>query len=146
MKHPLKPFQTRSNLEPTEAFRHIFRYTQDEVVKFSEVSGDTNPLHLDADYAAQTPFKRPIIHGMLALSVFSKILGTQYPGPGSVYLNQRVEFLRPMHVDTDYEAVFSVVSTNPDKHTAEISTEIFDAQTRKICVRGVAGVLHKEKF
>jgi acyl dehydratase len=133
-------------LELTQAFRHVFRYTQDDVIKFSEVSGDTNPLHLDADYAAQTPFRRPIIHGMLALSVFSKILGTQYPGPGSVYLNQRVEFLRPMYVDTDYEAVFSVISTNPDKHTAEISTEIFDAQTRKICVRGVAGVLNKSAF
>lgn len=133
-------------MQTEAAFRHVFRYTQADVIKFSEVSGDTNPLHLDAEFAAQTPFKRPIIHGMLALSVFSKILGTQYPGPGSVYLNQRVEFLRPMHVDTDYEAVFSVISTNSDKHTAEISTEIFDAQTRKICVRGVAGVLNKEKF
>ena len=129
-----------------DSFKHQFRFTQDDVVAFAKVSGDDNPLHLDPDFAANTPFKRPIIHGMLGATVFTKVLGTQWPGAGSVYLKQTIEFLRPMFVDTDYEAVFKVISVNAEKHIAEISTEIFDVQTKKITTRGVATALNKDKF
>ena len=128
------------------SFTHTFRFSQADVEAFAQVTGDTNPLHLDAEFAATTPFKRPIIHGMLGASVFTKVLGTQYPGYGSVYLKQTLEFMRPMFVDTDYEGVFTIVSINPDKHTAEISTEILDSQTRKVTTRGVATLKNKEKF
>jgi acyl dehydratase len=124
--------------------RHAFRFSQADVEAFANVTGDDNPLHLDAAFASQTPFKRPIIHGMLGASVFTKILGTQFPGHGSVYLKQTLDFLRPMFVDTDYEAVFTVVSTQPDKHTAEVATEIRDAQTGKLTTRGVATLMHKK--
>ncbi|MGM9511858.1 MaoC family dehydratase [Larkinella sp. GY13] len=124
--------------------RHAFRFSQADVEAFARVTGDDNPLHLDAEFASQTPFKRPIIHGMLGASVFTKILGTQFPGHGSVYLKQTLDFLRPMFVDTDYEAVFTVVSTNPDKHIAEVSTDIKDAQTGKLTTRGVATLMYKK--
>lgn len=126
--------------------RYAFRFSQADVTEFARVTGDNNPLHLDADYAAQTPFKRPIIHGMLGASVFTKLLGTEFPGYGSVYLSQTLEFLRPMFVDTDYEAVFTVKALNPDKHTAEILGEIRDVQTGKITTRGTATLMHREKI
>ena len=62
-------------IEQNEEFRHTFSFTQEDVIKFAEVTGDKNPLHLDADYAAKTPFSQPIMHGFLAGSVFSKIFG-----------------------------------------------------------------------
>jgi acyl dehydratase len=126
--------------------RYVFRFSQADVTDFARITGDTNPLHLDADFAAQTPFKRPIIHGMLGASVFTKVLGTEFPGYGSVYLGQTLEFLRPMFVDTDYEATFTVQSINSDKHTAEILGEIRDVQTKKITVRGVATLMHQTKI
>ncbi|PWJ57537.1 acyl dehydratase [Dyadobacter jejuensis] len=128
------------------SFEHSFRFTQEQVVRFAELTGDDNPLHLDAEYAATTLFKRPIIHGMLGATVFTKILGTQYPGHGSIYLNQTLDFLRPMFVDTDYVAVFTIKTLNPDKHVAEITTEIKDAETKKVVTRGVATMINKEKF
>lgn len=128
------------------SFSHAFRFTQADVEEFARVTGDNNPLHLDAEFAATTAFKRPIIHGMLGASVFTKVLGTQFPGFGSVYLKQTLEFMRPMFVETDYEAVFTIIGINPDKHTAEISTEIFDTATRKLTTRGVATLMHREKF
>ncbi|WP_247233581.1 MaoC family dehydratase [Telluribacter sp. SYSU D00476] len=128
------------------SFSHAFRFTQTDVEEFARVTGDNNPLHLDAEFAATTAFKRPIIHGMLGASVFTKVLGTQFPGYGSVYLKQTLEFMRPMFVETDYEAVFTIIGINPDKHTAEISTEIFDAVTRKLTTKGVATLMHREKF
>ncbi|MBC8156475.1 MAG: MaoC family dehydratase [Bacteroidetes bacterium] len=126
--------------------RHAFRFSQADVDAFARVTGDNNPLHLDADFAAQTPFKRPIIHGMLGASIFTKVLGTEFPGYGSVYLGQTLEFLRPMFVETDYEAVFTVQSINAGKHTAEILGELRDGQTGKITTRGVATLMHREKI
>jgi acyl dehydratase len=127
-------------------YKHSFRFTQDDVVKFAEVSGDNNPIHLDADFAATTQFKRPIIHGALASSVFSKVMGTLFPGFGSVYLKQVSEYKRPMYVDTDYEAIFTVTTINAEKHTAEISTEIFDVVTNKQTTTGMAVIMNKEQF
>jgi acyl dehydratase len=126
--------------------RYSFRFSQDDVIDFARVTGDKNPLHLDADFAAETPFKRPIIHGMLGASVFTKVLGTEFPGYGSVYLGQTLEFLRPMFVDTDYEATFTVKSINPEKHTAEILGEIRDIQTKKVTTKGIATLMHREKI
>lgn len=126
--------------------RYAFQFSQNDVVDFARVTGDNNPLHLDAAFAAQTPFKRPIIHGMLGASVFTKVLGTEFPGYGSVYLGQTLEFLRPMFVDTDYEATFTVQSIDSSKHIAQILGEIRDVQTGKVTTRGTATLMHKEKI
>lgn len=136
------------NIEPVinASFDHFFRFTQDEVIRFAELTGDDNPLHLDAEYAATTNFKRPIIHGMLGATVFTKVLGTQFPGFGSVYLKQTLEFLRPMFVETDYKAVFTIKSIQEEKHIAEISTEIVDVNTKKVVTRGVATMINEKIF
>lgn len=127
-------------------YRHKFSFSQEEVILFANVSGDHNPLHLDAEFAATTSFRRPIIHGSLASSVFSKIMGTEFPGFGSVYMKQVSEYKRPMFVDTEYEAVFTVMSINPEKHVAEVSTEIFDVQTGKKTTEGLAVIMNKTEF
>lgn len=127
-------------------YRHKFSFSQNDVILFAQVSGDNNPLHLDADFAATTAFKKPIIHGALASSVFSKIMGTEFPGFGSVYMKQVSEYKRPMFVDTEYEAIFTVMSINADKHTAEISTEIFDVSSGKKTTEGMAVIMNKVEF
>ncbi|WP_221390146.1 MaoC family dehydratase [Dyadobacter sp. NIV53] len=136
------------NIEPVvnASFDHFFRFTQDEVIRFAELTGDNNPLHLDAAYAATTNFKRPIIHGILGATVFTKVLGTQFPGFGSVYLKQTLEFLRPMYVETDYKAVFTIKSIQEEKHIAEISTEIVDITTKKVVTRGIATMINDKIF
>ena len=135
-------------IEPTvgASFEYPFKISQEEVQRFADLTGDNNPIHLDAEYAAATAFKRPIIHGMLGATVFTKVLGTQFPGFGSIYVKQTLEFLRPMFVDTDYKAVFKIQSINSEKHIAEISTEIMDATTNKVTTKGVATMINKEKF
>jgi acyl dehydratase len=127
-------------------YRHKFSFTQNDVILFAQVSGDNNPLHLDEAFAATTAFKRPIIHGALASSIFSKIMGTEFPGFGSVYLKQVSEYKRPMFVDTEYEAVFTVSAINEAKHTAEITTEIFDVLSNKKTTEGMALIMNKDQF
>jgi acyl dehydratase len=133
-------------LEIGTVYRHNFSYTQDDVIAYANISGDKNPLHLDATFAATTQFGRPIIHGMLGVSVFTKVIGTWFPGAGTVYVKQTIEFKRPMFVDTEYVAVFTVISTNPEKHFGDIQCEIFDATTNKLTTTGVATIMHKEQF
>lgn len=123
-----------------------FSFTQAEVEQFAKISGDDNPLHLDAAYASTTPFKKPIIHGVLGASIFSKVLGTQFPGKGTIYLKQNTAFLRPMYVDTSYEAFFTVKEVDSVKHTAVIETIIKSKDRGKLIVRGEATVMNSEEF
>jgi acyl dehydratase len=129
-------------LELNQVYRHTFAFTQAEVAQFAEVTGDRNPVHLNAEYAAQTIFKRPIMHGFLGGSVFSKVFGTLFPGEGTIYLKQSMDFLRPMYVDTEYEAVFTIKEIHREKHRATIETVIIDKATQKETVKGEASVMN----
>jgi len=72
---------------------------QSEIASFAEITGDTNPVHLDEAYAATTRFGRRIAHGMLTASHISAVLGTNLPGPGAIYLEQSLKFLAPVHIN-----------------------------------------------
>lgn len=126
-----------------QAFKHSFSFTQDEVNRFAEVTGDKNPIHLDAEFAAKTLFKKPIVHGMLGASMFSKVMGTLFPGDGTIYLKQSLIFMRPMYVNTQYYALFTVKEIDIEKHRATIETQIIDATTNKVCTTGEANIMNK---
>ena len=70
--------------------------TQNDIILFSKVSGDENPVHLDEEYAQQTIFGRRIAHGMLTASLISAVIAEQLPGHGTVYLKQTLKFVRPV--------------------------------------------------
>src|SRR4051812_11752447 len=133
-------------IKVNEVYTHSFSFSQDEVNRFAEVTGDKNPVHTDAAYAAKTMFKRPIMHGMLSASLFSKVFGTLFPGEGTIYLKQSLSFLKPMYVDTDYEAVFTVKEVIGDKNRATIETLIKDKNTGLVCTSGEATVLNVDKI
>ncbi|MBS1634360.1 MAG: MaoC family dehydratase [Bacteroidetes bacterium] len=133
-------------IETGQVYTHDFQFSQDEVNRFAEVTGDKNPVHLDAAYAAGTMFKRPIMHGMLSASLFSKVFGTLFPGEGTIYLKQSLSFLKPMYVDTAYEAVFTVKEVMKDKNRAVVETLIKDKNTGNVCTSGEATVLNVDKI
>ncbi|MBI3510035.1 MAG: MaoC family dehydratase [Bacteroidetes bacterium] len=133
-------------IEQGTNFNHTFRFTQKEVELFAEVTGDKNPVHLDADYAAKTMFKRPIIHGFLGGSVLSKVFGTLFPGEGTIYLKQSMSFMRPMFVDTDYEVRMMVKEVNKEKHRAIVETNIADLKTNELVISGEATVMNVNKI
>src|SRR5258706_3718581 len=70
--------------------------TEADIVLFAGVSGDTNPVHLNQEFAEQTVFKGRIAHGMLSASFISTVLGTKLPGPGAIYLSQTLKFKAPV--------------------------------------------------
>lgn len=129
-----------------QIYNHDFKFSQEDVNRFAEATGDKNPVHIDPDYAAKTMFKRPIMHGMLSASLFSKVFGTLFPGEGTIYLKQSLSFLRPMYVDTDYEAIFTVKEIYPERNRALIETVIKDKATEVVCTTGEATVMHTDKI
>jgi acyl dehydratase len=133
-------------IEVGQTYTHDFQFSQDEVNRFAEVTGDKNPVHTDADYAAKTMFKRPIMHGMLGASLFSKVFGTLFPGEGTIYLKQSLAFMKPMYVDTNYEAVFTVKELVKEKNRAVIETVIKDKATGAPCTTGEATVMNVERI
>jgi 3-hydroxybutyryl-CoA dehydratase len=72
--------------------------TQDDIVKFSEVTGDVNPVHLDEAYATGTIFKSRIAHGLLSAGFISTVFGTKLPGPGAIYVSQNLRFKAPVRI------------------------------------------------
>ena len=122
-------------------YEHEFYFTQEHVIRFAEASGDHNPLHLDENYAATTLFKRPIVHGFLGGSVFSKVFGTLWPGEGTIYLKQSLHFLRPMYVQEVYKAVFTVLDIDTHKNRALIKTEIINLALKPL-LTGEALIQH----
>lgn len=129
-----------------DTFEFTFQFSQDDVDAFAKISGDNNPVHLDAEYAANTVYKKPIIHGFLGSSIISRIFGTMWPGEGTVYLHQKLSFKRPMYVDQDYKAMLEVKQVLEGKHRAIINTTIIEVANGKPVVTGEAEIMNKAKL
>lgn len=90
---------------------------------FARLTGDTNPLHLDPAYARTTRFGRPIAHGMFTASLVAALLGTELPGPGAIYLEQQVRFVRPVYIGDTITAKVEVTDYLTDKGVVTLLTE-----------------------
>jgi 3-hydroxybutyryl-CoA dehydratase len=103
--------------------------TDADLVLFVGVSGDTNPVHLDEDYASGTMFKGRVAHGALTASFISTVLGTKLPGPGSIYVAQTLKFTAPVHVGDTVTAKCEVTSLVPERRLAIFKTQCFVRET-----------------
>ncbi|MEQ8414593.1 MAG: MaoC family dehydratase [Imperialibacter sp.] len=130
-------------LKVGDTYEMPFSLTQEQVNAFAELSGDKNPVHIDAAFAANTSFKKPIVHGIFSAAIFSRILGTIFPGDGTIYLGQTLQFKRPVYPGEDYQAKVEVVSLD-GRNSATIATVLIHAPTGKAVIEGEAKVMHKE--
>ena len=96
--------------------------TDADIVMFAGVSGDTNPVHLDEEFAATTPFGGRIAHGMLTASLISTVLGTKLPGPGCIYLSQSMRFLAPVRPGETVRAEATIKAIDRERRRVTIDT------------------------
>ncbi len=118
---------------------HVRTITDADIVHFAEVSGDRNPVHLDAAYAARSPFGQRIAHGFLIGSLISAVLGTNLPGPGTIYLGQTLKFLAPVHINDSVTVSVEVITVREEKRLLTLRTECIN-QDGTVVLTGEATV------
>jgi len=99
-------------------------FTEEDMQRFIEITGDVNPLHVDQQFAAATQFGRRVLQGMLTASIFSTMVGMLLPGTGAIYRSQTLRFLVPVYLDETVTAHFVVRSVDRARHRLEIDAWI----------------------
>lgn len=95
--------------------------SETDVYQFASVTCDFNPAHINEAYASETFFKHRIAHGMLTLSLVSNVLGTQFPGPGTIFVSQNVKFLAPVFIGDTIEVVVEAIELDREKNRMKFS-------------------------
>jgi len=96
--------------------------TESDVLRFAEVTGDRNPIHLDPEYASKTRFKERIAHGMLTASLISAVISTRLLGPGNIYVSQSLEFKAPVKLGDVIQAEVELIEKIPEKNRVRLKT------------------------
>jgi len=118
--------------------------TSDDIKLFGQVTGDFNLAHFDEDYCAKTVFKKPIVHGMLIGSLFSKVFGSEYPGGGMIYCSQTLKFLKPVYPNTTLKVVITTKDIIPEKNRVIFTTEVFN-ENNECAVTGEAMLMPRKE-
>ena len=112
---------------------------EDDIVRFADISGDDNPVHLDEEFAAKTLFKGRIAHGMLAAAFISTTVGTKLPGYGCIYVSQSLKFKAPVRIGDTVTTTATVKAV--DKERKRVTMETVCAIGEKIVVEGEAELM-----
>ncbi len=110
--------------------------SNEDIQDFARISGDYNPIHVDPEYAENSIFKKQIAHGMLSASYISSILGTKFPGIGTIYMEQNLRFLKPVFVNETIEITVEIAELR-EKGRAVLNTIVTNSN-KEVVVEGVA--------
>ena len=97
--------------------------TESDILVFAGVSGDTNPVHLNHEFASETMFEERIAHGLLTASFISTVIGTKMPGPGCIYVSQNLKFKAPVKAGDLVTAQAMIIDMIPEKNFVVLSTK-----------------------
>lgn len=117
----------------------VKKITTNDLVLFGCLTGDTNPVHFDSEYAKNTRFKTRIAHGMISGSLISGVLGMQLPGTGTIYINQSLNFCYPVYID-DTITVTITVKEKKEKNRVILNC-VCTNQNDKVVTEGYAEVI-----
>jgi 3-hydroxybutyryl-CoA dehydratase len=116
--------------------------TEADIVLFAGVSGDTFPLHVDAEYAKTTRYGQRVVHGMLSASLLSTVNGLLLGTPGGIYVEQTVHFLRPVFIGDTLTARSELVAIDPEKRRLHCTTTVRNQHGKNV-IDGTA-ILQKD--
>ncbi len=96
--------------------------SESDVYTFAGITGDNNPVHINAEFAATTPFKERIVHGMFSAGLISAVLGTRLPGPGAIYIDQSLKFKAPVLIGDTVKATATVTEIDAKRRRITLQT------------------------
>lgn len=117
-------------------------FTQKEVDRFSVVSGDSNPIHVDKYYASQTFFEKPIAQGLLVTSLLGGLLGSKLPGPGTILLDQSFKYHKPVFIDEEITARIEIKLIDEKKKILIFNCNVIK-ENMDLAVNGTMTVMYK---
>ncbi|WP_430462575.1 MaoC/PaaZ C-terminal domain-containing protein [Thalassolituus sp. LLYu03] len=132
--------RTFAEIEIGERCERMHKVSERDLILFASVSGDHNPVHLDAEYAATTPFKGQIAHGMFTGALISAALAMNLPGPGTVYLGQNLSFRKPVMIGDTLSVVLEVTAKHDSKPVVTLGCTVTN-QDGKVVATGEATVM-----
>jgi acyl dehydratase len=91
-------------------------FDKDMVLNFAKLTGDFNPIHFEEEYAKNTIFKKPIVHGPLVLTLITTMFANEIPGPGSIYMSHDVRYFLPVYYDDAITGILEVIEINSKNH------------------------------
>lgn len=133
LEHPNRS----AHIKTGDIYTEQLTITSVHIQKFAEFSGDFNPVHFDDEAAKAQGFKGRIAHGMVAASHFSKIFANEFPGAGTIYLNQTFTFSAPVYIDDILTYKLEVLSQKEGKPIFTVQTEVF-GEDGKLKISGTA--------
>ncbi|HEX2840145.1 MaoC family dehydratase [Hyphomicrobium sp.] len=98
------------------------KVSEADIIAFADISGDRNPVHLDAEYAASTMFKERIAHGIQSAGYISAVFGMKLPGPGAIYISQTLNFKAPVKIGDTVVTTVKLIELFPEKKRAKFET------------------------
>jgi phosphate acetyltransferase len=131
---------TYDELSVGQSARLVRTITLEDIQAFAAVSGDINPAHLNAEYADATMFHGVIAHGMLGAALISALFGTQFPGPGTIYLGQELKFTKPVRVGDTLTVVATVAEKNAEKKRVRMDCQVSN-QHGEVVLKGDANLM-----
>ena len=117
----------------------------EDIQLFAAMSGDVNPAHVDPEYANNTQFHGVIAHGMWGGALISAVLGTQYPGPGTIYLSQSLRFERPVHLGDTLDVQVTVVEKVEKNHHVTLDCRCVDQNGKEVIAGSALVIAPTEK-
>ncbi len=126
---------TFESLHEGDTFENHRFISADDVLTFAQITGDDNPIHVDRSYAEGTRFGHRIVHAVFLLGLISKVLGRDFPGPGSVAVTISCRFLRPVRVNSNVRVEVKIVEKLPQRRQVRAKTYVYTDQN-KLAIAG----------
>ncbi len=131
---------TFDEIEIGQTANYTKQITQQDIEMFAAISGDVNPVHLNADFAAGTQFKQPIAHGMFTGAIVSAAIAMELPGPGTIYLGQSLRFKLPVLIGDTIRIELEVTEKRDGRQFVTLDCKAIN-QNGKIVATGIAEVM-----
>jgi len=131
---------TYDELSVGQSARLLRTVTLEDIQAFAAVSGDINPAHLNPEYADATMFHGVIAHGMLGAALISALFGTQFPGPGTIYLGQELKFTKPVRIGDTLTVLATVAEKNDEKKRVKMDCLVTN-QHGEVVLKGEANLM-----
>ena len=135
---------TYDELSVGHSARLVRTVTLQDIQAFAAVSGDINPAHLNPEYADATMFHGVIAHGMLGAALISALFGTQFPGPGTIYLGQELKFTKPVRSGDTHTVLATVSEKNDEKKRIKMDCLVTN-QSGETVLKGEANLMPPTK-